>query len=136
MISNKNQFSYLFLATLTLICIVLISVRYGVKVQKANDVNEYIFAIQRQLSLTPSPRPYMIPPLTKINNIECGISYIIPTIATESAQITCIDPQSTLSAELLKSGYLRVLSAPTYIHVYLKSDEDIMRLLSETVTTQ
>ncbi|MEI7653185.1 MAG: hypothetical protein WCJ70_02815 [bacterium] len=136
MISNKNRLSYLFLAALALICVVLVSVRYGVKVQKINGANEYILAVQRHLSLTPSPKPYAIPQLSKVSDAECGIGYIIPTVATESAQITCIDPQSTLSAELVTSGYKRVLSAPTYLHVYLKSDEDIMRLISESLVAQ
>lgn len=135
MISNKNRLSYLFLGALTLICVILFSVRYGVKVQKLNDTNEYLITIQRQLSLTPSPRPYLIPQLTRVSNRECGISYIIPVAATRSAQIVCIDPQSTQGAELLQLGYKQVLSAPSYFHVYLKSDEDIMRLLSESVTS-
>lgn len=99
-----------------------------------NEANEYIVAIGRNLSLTPSPRPYKIPQLIKVQNADCGISYLIPSIATVSAQIACIDPQSTLGAELLTSGYKPVLNAPGYLHIYLKSDEDIMRLLSETIT--
>ncbi len=134
--STKNRFSYLFIAILALICVVLVSVRYGINIQKINTTNEYILALQAKLSLTPSPRPYLIPSLSRVTSRDCGISYLIPNVATGSAQITCIDPQSTISAELIKSGYKRVEALPTYLHVYIKADEDISRLFLESVVAE
>jgi hypothetical protein len=93
-----------FLVSLTLLLLVVISVRYGIYVQKRTQVNEYLFNLQTKLSLTPSLVQKM-PLLKKHVDEPCGVTYLLPETATISAQIACSESTASSASELRALGY-------------------------------
>jgi hypothetical protein len=93
-----------FLVSLTLLLLVVISVRYGIYVQKRTQVNEYLFNLQTKLSLTPSPVQKM-PLLKKHVDEPCGVTYLLPEAATMSAQVECAESAASNAGELRALGY-------------------------------
>jgi hypothetical protein len=103
-------------------------------IQKQSQANEYIYKIQQILSLTPTPRAYSIPSLQRISNVKCGVSFALPSIATNEAQITCITEAATSEAYLKKAGFVSHAVNP-FVTVYVKGPTDLVNLISETLET-
>lgn len=101
---TRRNIPLAFLASLVLLLLVVISVRYGIYVQKRTQVNEYLFDLQTKLSLTPSPVQKM-PLLKKYIDEPCGVTYLLPDTATISAQIMCAESTASNAGELSALGY-------------------------------
>jgi hypothetical protein len=93
-----------FLASLVLLLLIVVSVRYGIYVQKRSQLNEYVFDLQTKLSLTPSPVQKM-PLVKKYVDKSCGVTYLLPETATISAQIACSESTASSASELRALGY-------------------------------
>lgn len=93
-----------FLASLVLLLLIVVSVRYGIYVQKRSQLNEYVFDLQTKLSLTPSPVQKM-PLVKKYVDKPCGVTYLLPETATISAQIACSESTASSASELRALGY-------------------------------
>ncbi len=116
-----------FLICLSLLLLVVISVRYGIYVQKRTQVNEYLFNLQTKLSLTPSPVQKM-PVLKKHVDEPCGISYLLPETATISAQIVCAESTASNAAELRALGYQSTTVGTKDIYFMIDSlNQDLVR---------
>lgn len=93
-----------FLASLVLLLLIVVSVRYGIYVQKRSQLNEYVFDLQTKLSLTPSPVQKM-PLVKRYVDKPCGVTYLLPETATISAQIACAESTASSASELRALGY-------------------------------
>lgn len=102
---TRKNIPQAFLASLVLLLLIVVSVRYGIYVQKRSQLNEYVFDLQTKLSLTPSPVQKM--PLVKRHvDKSCGVTYLLPEISTISAQIACAESTASTASELRTLGYM------------------------------
>lgn len=101
---TRKNIPQAFLASLVLLLLIVVSVRYGIYVQKRSQLNEYVFDLQTKLSLTPSPVQKM-PLVKKYVDKPCGVTYLLPETATISAQIACSESTASSASELRALGY-------------------------------
>ncbi len=129
---TSKSIPFAFLVFLAIFLLIIISVRYGIYVQKSSQVNEYLFKVQAQLSLTPSPTMKM-QKYQKITDKSCLITYVLPTTTTVPTQIACAESTASSEGELRELGYQETsLDAR---QIFFKVDDVYRDLFLQTIAT-